>query len=79
MIRFLNRLFRRTQAALVPLTSWPDGPVSAEVPLLPDGMNPILCLADDWCLPRHETRTEVLARCGVLPDPIYKWPALVLI
>ena len=74
----MNRLFRGTQVALVPLKSWPDGPVSAEVPLLRDGTNPILCLADDWRLPRHETRTEVLARCGVKLDPIYKWPALVL-
>ncbi|WP_430259487.1 hypothetical protein [Neorhizobium sp. IRS_2294] len=74
----MNGLLRRTQIALVPLTSWPDGPGPAEVPLLADGMNPILRVADDWRLPRHETRTEVLARCGVLPDPIYKWPALVL-
>ncbi|NHT77710.1 hypothetical protein G8E10_18560 [Rhizobiaceae bacterium CRRU44] len=74
----MDRLFRRTQVALVPLTSWPDGPAPAEVPILPDGMNPILRLADDWRLPRHETRKEVLARCGCLPDPIYEWPALVL-
>lgn len=61
----------------MPLTSWHDGRALAEVPLLPNGMNPILRLADDWRLPRHETRMEVLARCGVIPDPIYEWPGLV--
>ncbi|TCQ16207.1 hypothetical protein [Rhizobium sp. PP-CC-3G-465] len=74
-MQFFNRIFRRTQAAL---TSWPDGPAPAELQLCPDGMNPILRLADDWRLPRHETRMEVLARYGVLPDPIYQWPALVI-
>ncbi|WP_416356539.1 hypothetical protein ACLNGM_21725 [Aureimonas phyllosphaerae] len=41
-------------------------------------MNPILRLADAWRLPRQETRVVVEARCGVRPDPIYRWPALVL-
>lgn len=62
----------------MPLISTSEGPAPTEVPLLPDGMNPILRLADDWRLPRQETRIDVVARCGVQPDPIYEWPALVL-
>ncbi|MBB3952592.1 hypothetical protein [Aureimonas jatrophae] len=77
-MRVLNRFFRRAQAALVPLTPWPDGPAPADIPSGSDGANPILRLVDAWRLPRHETRTEVVARCGVVPDPIYGWPALVL-
>ena len=61
------------------LTPSTDDAAPTEVELSPDGTNPILRLADDWRLPRHETRMEVLARYGILPDPIYEWPALVLL
>lgn len=77
-MRYLSHFFRRQKAELVPETPWPGGPAPAEAPPAPDGTSPILRLADDWRLPRHETRMEVEARCGVLPDPIYGWPALVL-
>lgn len=77
-MRFLNRFLRRTQAALVPLTPWPDGPEPAKVAVLPGDPNPILRLADRWRLPRHETRMEVAVRLGIAADPIYGWPALVL-
>ncbi len=77
-MRYLSHFFRRQKAELVPETPWPGGPAPAEAPPAPDGTSPILRLADDWHLPRHETRMEVEARCGVLPDPIYAWPALVL-
>lgn len=77
-MRFPSHFFRRRKAEPAPVTPWPDGPAPAEVKPDPDGMNPILRLADEWRLPRHETRMEVEARCGILPDPIYGWPALVL-
>ncbi|WP_182083894.1 hypothetical protein [Aureimonas sp. ME7] len=77
-MRFWNRVFRRPQDALPPPTSQLDAPTPAEVPGLPNGANPILRLAARWRLPLEETRMEVVARLGVLPDPIYGWPALVL-
>nr|BAT30087.1 hypothetical protein [Aureimonas sp. AU22] len=61
----------------MPMTSTSDSLAPTEVPSHPGGMNPILRLADDWRLPRHKTRLDVIARCGVQPDPIYAWPALV--
>lgn len=78
-MRFLSHFFRSQQAELVPLTPSSDDAAPTEVAPSPDGTSPILRLADDWRLPRYETRMEVLARCGILPDPIYEWPALVLL
>lgn len=77
-MQFLRSLFRRKQVVLPTIAPWSDEPDVTEVPVLADSTNPIHRLLDDWRLPRHETRAEVMARVGVSLDPTYQWDALVL-
>jgi len=68
---------RRKRSTPAPAAFSAEGPEPVEVPVPSVGQNPIHRLLDDWRLPWHETRAEVIARVGVSLDPTYQWEALV--
>jgi len=56
---------------------WPEGPDSRAV-TSDGGDNPIAALLAAWRLPISQPRAEIEARYGVVTDPIYNWPTMLL-
>lgn len=76
-MHFLRKLLQRNVDRVTGLVR-PDGPEPVYVPLEASEANPILRLLDDWQLPFHETRAEVIVRVDVTLDPLYQTDALML-
>lgn len=56
---------------------WPNGPGTRAV-TFDGGGNPIAGLLATWRLPILQPRAEIEARYGVVTDPIYNWPTMLL-
>ncbi|NTB87984.1 hypothetical protein G6M78_22750 [Agrobacterium tumefaciens] len=76
LFKWLPGMRRREQNTTI--RPWPEGPDSVVLELPPGQSNPIIKLVDDWRLPRTETRSLVIQRVGISPDPFYRGDTILL-
>jgi len=76
LLKWLRGTQRRDQT--IEIRRWSEGPAPLVLETLSGQPNPILKLADDWRLPRTDTRSLVIQRVGVSRDPFYRSETILL-